>query len=212
MRKSVKFGLLSVALMLCLALGVKGYVLQVASGTWAAQPGLTQARSGASAVLLQDGRILVTGGDGAAGTLASAELIGTDGTSSAAEPMSMARSRHVSALLANGTVLAAGGTTIGGGATNTANGAGNTRGLQKGKNPGYVEVTTVDRQPKQLDDQVASNGYYAGAPGGGGAGQGQGAATAGPSTCACTSCHGGFGPNASLSTTAWGSPWWRASS
>ena len=120
MRKSVKFGLLSVALMLCIALGVKGYVLQVASGTWAAQPGLTQARSGASAVLLQDGRILVTGGDGAAGTLASAELIGTDGTSSAAAPMSMARSRHVSALLANGTVLAAGGTTIGGGAINTA--------------------------------------------------------------------------------------------
>jgi len=63
MRKSLKYILLSVALILCVVLGVKGYILQVASGTWAAQASLTQARSGASAVLLQDGRVLVTGGD-----------------------------------------------------------------------------------------------------------------------------------------------------
>jgi hypothetical protein len=120
MRKSLKYGLLSVALILCVVLGVRGYVLQVASGTWAAQASLTQARSGASAVLLQDGRVLVTGGDGVAGTLASAEIIGLDGTSSAAASMSTTRSKHVSAVLANGSVLVAGGTTSGGGAINTA--------------------------------------------------------------------------------------------
>src|SRR6202140_3214035 len=120
MRKSLKYSLLSVALILCAVLGVKGYILQVASGTWAAQAGLAQARSGASAVLLQDGRILVTGGDGATGTLASAEIIGLDGTSSAVSSMSTARSKHVSAVLANGSVLVAGGTTSGGGAINTA--------------------------------------------------------------------------------------------
>jgi N-acetylneuraminic acid mutarotase len=120
MRKSLKYSLLSVALILCVVLGVKGYILQVPSGTWAAQPSLAQARSGASAVLLQDGRILVTGGYGAAGTLASAEIIGVDGTSSAATSMSTARSKHIAAVLANGSVLVAGGTNSVGGAINTA--------------------------------------------------------------------------------------------
>ena len=99
---------------------MKGYVLQVSSGTWAPQGTLSQPRSGASIALLTDGRLVVTGGDGPAGTLASAEIIGLDGASSTVTSMGIPRSRHISVVLSNGSVLVAGGTTSGGGATNAA--------------------------------------------------------------------------------------------
>jgi len=40
---------------------------QVSSGTWAPASSMAQARAGASAALLPDGRILITGGDDADG-------------------------------------------------------------------------------------------------------------------------------------------------
>ena len=60
--------------------------------------------------------------------------------------------------------------------------AANARDRSKGK--GYVEVTTLDRQPKQLDEQGGANGFASsigGAGGGGGAGAGSGSA-AGPAS------------------------------
>ncbi len=120
MRPKTKYFLLVALLVLGLGLALRGAISQVASGTWAPAASMAQARSGASAALLQAGPILITGGDGANGPLADAELFGTDGTFSAAAPMNVARSRHISAVLQDGRVLVAGGTTTGGGATNAA--------------------------------------------------------------------------------------------
>jgi hypothetical protein len=71
-------------------------------------------RSGHTATLLRDGRILLTGGEDAAdpgaGTLASAEVFDpTTGRSQPVDDMSIARSGHVAVLLADGRVLVAGG-------------------------------------------------------------------------------------------------------
>ncbi|HEY4682032.1 MAG TPA: kelch repeat-containing protein, partial [Candidatus Acidoferrales bacterium] len=82
MKRALKLVCL-LAAVLCAVVLLKGYVLQVASGTWAPTASMAQARSGASAVLLQTGAILITGGDGASGLLADAELFSTDGTFSA---------------------------------------------------------------------------------------------------------------------------------
>ncbi|MFY9583327.1 MAG: kelch repeat-containing protein, partial [Candidatus Acidiferrales bacterium] len=52
--------------------------------------------------------------------MADAGLFGTDGSFSAAAPMNVARSMHISVALQDGRVLVAGGTTTGGGTTNAA--------------------------------------------------------------------------------------------
>src|SRR5438270_562738 len=93
---------------------------QVLSGMWAPVSPMSAARNGASAAVLQDGRILISGGDAGSGELASADFFNTDGTISPAPAMHIARSRHSSVVLQNGQVLVVGGTTSGGGATNAA--------------------------------------------------------------------------------------------
>ena len=92
----------------------------VLSGTWAPVAPMSSARAGASAVLLEDGRILISGGDAGSGALTTADLFNTDGTISPAPPMHLARSYHSSVLLQDGHVLVVGGMTSGGGATNSA--------------------------------------------------------------------------------------------
>ena len=92
----------------------------VLSGTWAPVAPMSSARAGASAVLLEDGRILISGGDAGSGALTTADLFNTDGTISPAPPMHLARSHHSSVLLQDGHVLVVGGMTSGGGATNSA--------------------------------------------------------------------------------------------
>src|SRR5216117_464960 len=77
---------------------------QARSGTWAPAGSMTQARTGASAALLQDGRILITGGQSADGPSASAELVNHDGSYSAAARMQIARSNHISVVLHDGRV------------------------------------------------------------------------------------------------------------
>src|SRR5262249_43990599 len=74
----------------------------------------------ASAALLSDGRILISGGDGAGVVFSTSEFLNTDGSVSAAAPMNVARSKHVSAAMLDGRVLVAGGTEAGEGATNAA--------------------------------------------------------------------------------------------
>ena len=87
----------------------RGTASSVPSGTWSISGSLGEERSGASAVLLADGRVLITGGAGSDGPLATAEMVSQDGYFAAAAPMLSARSGHASVLLPNGKVLVAGG-------------------------------------------------------------------------------------------------------
>ena len=94
--------------------------LQVPSGTWIAVGPMNSAHSGASAVLLQDGRILVAGGNDTNGPSATTEFFGANGSFSMAMPMNVARSGHAAIVLQDGRVLVAGGTISGGASTNSA--------------------------------------------------------------------------------------------
>src|SRR3989454_12344368 len=120
MRRTAKTVLLGGLLVLCVVVAVKGTGLVVPSGTWAPTTNLTDARANSSAALLTDGRILITGGDGASAPLATAEFFNGDGSVSPAAPMNVARSNHISVVLQDGRVLVAGGTVRGGGVTNAA--------------------------------------------------------------------------------------------
>jgi Bacterial Ig-like domain (group 3)/MBG domain (YGX type)/Kelch motif len=120
MQRAIKFILCLLGLVLCVGLLLKGSIALVPSGTWAPSGTMSEARSGASAVLLQDSRVLVTGGEGASGTLVSAELFDSGGSFFGAAPMYVPRSKHASIVLQDGRVLVVGGSTNGGGATNAA--------------------------------------------------------------------------------------------
>src|SRR5882724_3894965 len=120
MRKSTKTVLL-IGFLLGAFVALKGFVLAIPSGTWQATGNLSAARTGASAALLQNGSVLITGGDPGSGPVASADLFNSDGSvSPLAAPMNNPRSNHISTTLQDGRVLVAGGTVSGGGATNSA--------------------------------------------------------------------------------------------
>ena len=90
-----------------------GSVPAVGTNQWAAGPALTEARAGATATSLGDGNVLVTGGRGATGPLASVELLTSNGTAVPVAAMSLARAEHTAALVGDtGNVLVAGGTTV----------------------------------------------------------------------------------------------------
>jgi uncharacterized repeat protein (TIGR01451 family) len=93
---------------------------QIESGAWTPAGTMAEARDGASEAFLPDGRVLITGGNGPNGPLATSEFFDIDGTFSAAAPMNVARSNHISVVLRDGRVLVAGGSIPGGGATNAA--------------------------------------------------------------------------------------------
>src|SRR6266699_5182587 len=82
---------------------------EVRSGSWAPSGAMTQARTGAAAVRMPDGRVLITGGTGVNGVLASAELFGPTGSFSQVASMIHSRSEHVAVALEDGRVLVAGG-------------------------------------------------------------------------------------------------------
>ncbi len=104
-----------------LSIGIlKATLPPVIIGTWSSAVSLSQVRSNAAAVTLSDGRILITGGDGANSPLASAETFATDGTVASVAAMHVARSQHFAVTLSDGRVLAGGGVSGGGGATNSA--------------------------------------------------------------------------------------------
>ena len=110
-----------VLLALIASVGIlKATLPQVVIGNWTASNPLSQARSGASAVMLPDGRILFIGGDSGAGPQQSVEVFATDGSVSAAAAMNVPRSREFAVVLTDGRVLVGGGLTSGGGTTNSA--------------------------------------------------------------------------------------------
>ena len=92
----------------------------VQTGTWQPIGSMMWARSGATAVLLEDHRVLIAGGDSGSGAVNSAEVYNADGSFSAVSAMGTARAKHVAVVLADGRVLVAGGESTGGGATNSA--------------------------------------------------------------------------------------------
>ena len=92
----------------------------VQTGHWVNSSVLSQGRTGAAAVLLPDGRVMITGGDVNGSPSSSVEMFNADGSISFAAPMSTERSGHSALLLTSGEVLVTGGKTTGGGITNSA--------------------------------------------------------------------------------------------
>src|SRR5438093_7344475 len=83
---------------------------QARSGTWAPAGSMAQARTGASAALLQDGTILIAGGAKDGEPLASVEIFNR-GSFSATGSMLLARRSAAAVALKDGRVLITGGTT-----------------------------------------------------------------------------------------------------
>ena len=88
----------------------------LAAGTWSSTGSLNSARTGQTATLLQNGKVLVVGGGDLSGTLATAELYDpSTGTWTATGSMITARAADTATLLQNGEVLVAGGDANGSG-------------------------------------------------------------------------------------------------
>ena len=86
-----------------------------ASGTFSATGSMSQARGFANAVLLADGRVLVSGGFGSSPTLNTAEVYDpATGSFTPTGNLNNGRSHHTGTLLPDGTVLIAGGRAING--------------------------------------------------------------------------------------------------
>src|SRR5260370_1239543 len=118
--RATKYTALCLLAILSLAFLLHGTLPQVSTGSWILANSLAEARSGSAAVVLDDGRVLFTGGTGSTGTLTSAEVFNTDGSISVAAPMLDPRTHHTATVLKDGRVLVAGGTTSGGGTTSAA--------------------------------------------------------------------------------------------
>ena len=118
-RRSISIALVSV---LAGALGMFTFAAPISqtTGTWHSLGSLVDVRQGASATMLDDGRVLVAGGSNASGLLANAEVVSADGSTVAVAAMNMARTGHTATKLKDGRVLITGGSIAGGAATATA--------------------------------------------------------------------------------------------
>src|SRR5258708_1585957 len=102
---------LVISTVVAVCLGTFAEAPNVPSNTWTLTGDLSQARAGAAATLLRDGRVLVTGGlDENGVATASVERYGPAGGGFVGPPsMQMARAPHTSTLLPDGRVLVASG-------------------------------------------------------------------------------------------------------
>ena len=109
------------AILLPGALPLQASIPTIPSNTWQQGAALSSARTGATATLMADGRILIVGGmDGNGNALETAEVLNPDGTITPVPSMLTQRYGHSAILLKDGNVLVAGGHTSGGGVVNTA--------------------------------------------------------------------------------------------
>jgi hypothetical protein len=106
-----------IAVLLLIAVAGVATIPTVPTGTWQPMGSMTAARSGAAAVLLQDHRVLITGGNNGTDAVNSVEVFNTDGSFANASAMGTPRSGHIAVLLRDERVLVAGGVTSGGGTT-----------------------------------------------------------------------------------------------
>ena len=82
---------------------------------------MAKARTGATATVLLDGRVLVAGGNNTSGNLASSEIYDpTTGKFTPAGSLVTARTRNTATLLPDGRVLVVGGSTCGGSCSSLA--------------------------------------------------------------------------------------------
>ena len=89
--------------------------------SWSSTDSLGTVRTGHTATLLQNGKVLVAGGRNNGGELSSAELYDPDtGLWSGASALGTVRYNHTATLLPDGTVLVAGGNNTGNGPLNSA--------------------------------------------------------------------------------------------
>jgi len=109
-----------IAILLLVTVAGIATIPAVQTGTWQPMGSMVASRSGAAAVLLQDHRVLITGGNDGNGAVNSAEVFNLDGTFSNVNAMGTPRAKHIAAVLQDGRVLVAGGETSGGAATNSA--------------------------------------------------------------------------------------------
>src|SRR5438876_271206 len=114
MRSRMRFiGGLGLVVLTMQALAAGSPAMEVPSETWAPTGNMAQARSGASAALLQDGSVLIAGGADGDVSLASAELF-KNGSLSATGSMLLDRSNAAAVALKDGRVLITGGSTASG--------------------------------------------------------------------------------------------------
>jgi len=97
-------------LLIILALTLTQAAPAFAVSGWGSASPLTMGRQNHTATLLSNGKVLVVGGDGVTGVLASAELYDlTSDSWSSAGALITARTGHTATLLSNGKVLVVGG-------------------------------------------------------------------------------------------------------
>jgi hypothetical protein len=115
-----RFSPVFAVLLLCV-LPLRASIPPVPTNTWQQGGALSTARTGATATLMADGRILIVGGkDGNGNALETAEVLNPDGTIAPVPSMLAQRYGHSAILLHDGNVLVAGGHTSGGGVVNSA--------------------------------------------------------------------------------------------
>jgi len=121
MRKTAKVVAILALLIGCAVL-LTGIANAQTSNVWSSAGQMVQPRTGAAAVVLSDGKILIAGGtDGNGIPLASTEVFDpATGQFSEGATMTVPRASHAAIVLASGDVLVTGGLTSGGGYSDTA--------------------------------------------------------------------------------------------
>src|SRR5688572_1768474 len=107
--RTLKVSLLVAVILACFALVMANSVPNVPSNTWQATDSGSAARTGAAAVLLMDGRVLITGGTAGGAATASAEVYSAASGFSPVGSMLEAGSGHAAVVVQDGRVLVTGG-------------------------------------------------------------------------------------------------------
>ena len=121
MNRAARFAAIA-SLLVCGVFALQGVSQAQVSNTWTSAGQMAQARTGAAAVLLTNGQILITGGADSTGVPQNTAEVYTPATQAftAVAPMSVPRANHAAIVLASGDVLVTGGLTTGGSYSDSA--------------------------------------------------------------------------------------------